>query len=171
VETPPGIVYSTPFTATFSPKISKAPPSPRTPTDVASANVPRHNDNLYLVWNGHTKDEFEAMHREAHELDRSGKVEDAEAKFREALEGLEHVLSPTHNKTNTVAYHLAEFLANQARMSEADTVLNWMGEKQQNDSTSTACVGHVSQLVSIRRCNQLTFQGHGQMRKYAQINS
>jgi len=69
------------------------------------------------------------MHRQAHELHRSGRVEDAEVKFREALEGFEHVLSPTHDETNTVAYHLAEFLANQARMTEADTVLNWMGEK------------------------------------------
>ncbi|RDL38440.1 Uncharacterized protein BP5553_02780 [Venustampulla echinocandica] len=129
VETPAGIDYSTPFTVTFSPKMSKAPAAKWTPTDVASADVSRHNDNLYLVWNGHTKAEFEAMFRQAHELDRSGKVEDAEAKFREVLEDFEHVLSPTHDETNAVAYHLAEFLANQARMTEADTVLNWMGEK------------------------------------------
>jgi len=116
METPAGIVYSTPFAMTFSPKMSKAPPSKCNPTAVASADAPRHNDNLYLVWNGHTKADFEAMHKQAHELDRSGKVEDAEAKFREALEGFEHVLSPTHDETNTVAYHLAEFLANQARM-------------------------------------------------------
>jgi tetratricopeptide (TPR) repeat protein len=82
-----------------------------------------------LIWNGQTKAEFEAMHRQAHELDRAGNIEDAEAKFREALEGFEHLLSPTHEETNVVAYHLAEFLANQSRMTEADTVLNWMGEK------------------------------------------
>jgi tetratricopeptide (TPR) repeat protein len=151
METPAGIVYSTPFAMTFSPKMSKAPPSKCNPTAVASADAPRHNDNLYLVWNGHTKADFEAMHKQAHELDRSGKVEDAEAKFREALEGFEHVLSPTHDETNTVAYHLAEFLANQARMTEADTVLNWMGEKHfeeggMSHKKTTAHLLHVSDM-------------------------
>lgn len=132
MKTPAGIVYSTPFTVTFSPKMSKASHKD-TPTAFVRADVPRHNENLRLVWNGHTKAEFEAMHKRAHELDRSGNVEDAEAEFREALEGFEHVLSPTHDETNTVAYHLADFLAAQGRMTEADAVLNWMGEKHFED--------------------------------------
>ncbi len=69
------------------------------------------------------------MHREAHDLDRLGHFELAEDKFRAALDGLQNVLTPTHEQTSTLAYHLASFYANHNRMNSAYEVLDWMCSK------------------------------------------
>jgi len=60
------------------------------------------------------------LHRDAHELDPLGNIADAEPKFREALAGLEALLSPTHEDTNTVAYRLAAFYAQHDRIRDAE---------------------------------------------------
>lgn len=106
---------------------------------------------MRLVWNGHSKAEFSAMHRRAHDLERAENFEEAEAKFREALEGLEHLLSPTHEDTNTAAYHLAEFYFKQDRMKDADTVLNWMCEKH----FERWGIGHQKTMVHLLHVSDL----------------
>jgi hypothetical protein len=45
------------------------------------------------------------------------------------LGGYQALLSPTHKETNSVAYELAEFYAENDRMEDADRILDWMGEK------------------------------------------
>jgi hypothetical protein len=58
-----------------SPKVPRAPTTEWTPTAVASPNVQQRHEELPLVWNGHTKAEFSAMHQDAHGLDRTGELE------------------------------------------------------------------------------------------------
>jgi tetratricopeptide (TPR) repeat protein len=89
--------------------------------------VPQLNPFTF-TYNGHTPAELVAMQREAQELDRQGNSEDAENLFREALSGLEHVLSPTHEDTNAVAYQLATFYTRHDRKHDADKVLGRMSE-------------------------------------------
>jgi tetratricopeptide (TPR) repeat protein len=79
---------------------------------------------LQLVWNGHTRSDIENIYREAQLLERTGKLGDAEPKLCQALAGLENLLTPTHEDTNKVAYHLANFYARNNRMKDADMVLN-----------------------------------------------
>lgn len=69
------------------------------------------------------------MNREAYQLERLGHIEEAEKMFREVLTGFENLVSPTHEDTSAAAYKLATFYAQQNRMTEADLVLDRMGEK------------------------------------------
>jgi Flp pilus assembly protein TadD len=104
------------------------------------------------------------MQREAQELDQQGKAEDAENMFCEALSGLEHVLSPTHEDTNAVAYELATFYARHDRKNDADKVLGWMSENHitrwgLKHEKTTAHVLHVVDLLNswFRPEDALTF--------------
>jgi tetratricopeptide (TPR) repeat protein len=76
------------------------------------------------VWNGQTRSDIERIYQEAQELDVVGKRAEAEIKLRQALEGFENLLTPAHDDTNTVAYHLADFYARSKRMLYSDLVLN-----------------------------------------------
>ena len=69
------------------------------------------------------------MSREAHDLERLGQTEVAENKYRTALDGLQHLLAPTHEVTKRVAYQLVSFYAQHDRMDDADAVLGWMCDK------------------------------------------
>jgi tetratricopeptide (TPR) repeat protein len=86
-----------------------------------------------LVWNGSTKADFRAQYTEALAEERSGRPDDAEAKFRSALEGLDRLLSTTHPETVAVAYKLASFFADRVRMQDADTVLDWLNQAHLKD--------------------------------------
>jgi tetratricopeptide (TPR) repeat protein len=127
--TPSDITYSTPHTGeqtqgdVISPGHSTLPPAPWIPS--SSSQIPQVH-YLQLVWNGHTRSDIENIYREAQVLERTGKSEDAESKLREALSGLENLLTPTHEDTNKVAYHLADFYARNNRMKEADMILSRM---------------------------------------------
>ena len=66
------------------------------------------------------------MYHEAEELERLGRIEDAENKFREALSGFENLFSATHEDTTAVAYRLASLYAQNDRMKDADAVLDWI---------------------------------------------
>ncbi len=73
--------------------------------------------------------DIEKLQEEAQDLTDSGNTFEAEEKYRSALGGLKTLLSPTHNTTKALAYRVAEFYAQNGRMSDADAVLNWMGQK------------------------------------------
>ncbi len=109
-----------------SPRVSSAQFDRWTPR--LTSHLPQPSA-IRLVWNGKTKADVEALQEEAHILDDLGKFEDAERKFREALDGLQHLLSPTHEITNAWAYTFATFYAKHGHMHDAELVLNWMYEK------------------------------------------
>lgn len=81
---------------------------------------------MRLVWNGRTKADFQAQYEEGLGDARSGRADEAEAKIRSALDGLDNLLSTTHPETMDIAYHLASFYAEHVRMKDADTVLDWL---------------------------------------------
>ena len=84
---------------------------------------------LRLTWNGRTRAQLQALTQEAYDLDRLGNIEIAENKYRTALDGLQHLLAPTHEETKKVAYQLVSFYAQHDRMDDADAVLGWMCDK------------------------------------------
>jgi len=115
-----------------------------------SSNTQRPHQ-LKLMWNGHTKSDFEAIYQEAQDLERLGKIEDAEIKFREALTGFEKLLSATHDGTTVVAYRLASFYAQTNRMKDADTVLDWITEKhiERFGNTAQETIEHHLRVVDM----------------------
>jgi tetratricopeptide (TPR) repeat protein len=84
---------------------------------------------LNVTWNGQSLAVVEDKIQDAQSHEQNGELEDAERRYREALATLENLLSPTHDDTNMVGYHLASFYATHDRMDEADSVLNWMTKK------------------------------------------
>ncbi|CEI66059.1 hypothetical protein FVEN_g4529 [Fusarium venenatum] len=56
----------------------------------------------------------------------TGKVNDADADFRDSVSGFRFKLSPTHDETIRAAYMYACFYAKTNQMDKADAVLNWM---------------------------------------------
>ncbi|CZR60682.1 uncharacterized protein PAC_10578 [Phialocephala subalpina] len=135
--TPSDIIYSTPRNDATSPLFITSPEMPA--LQQTSAEPPRwaplpasntpHPHQLNLLWNGHSKTDFEAVYHEAQKLERLVRIEDAENKYREALSGFENLLSSTHKDTTTVAYRLASFYAQNDRMKDADAVLDHMTAK------------------------------------------
>ncbi|KAF3036224.1 hypothetical protein E8E12_007885 [Didymella heteroderae] len=88
---------------------------------------------MRLVWNGFTKADFQTQYTEALAEEQSGRSDEAEAKFRSALEGFNSLLSTTHPETVAVAYKLASFFADHVRMQDADTVLDWLNQAHLDD--------------------------------------
>ena len=142
--TPTGITYYTPRDTTNSPQ--NTVPSPAsiislqlpatqsdrwTPSPVTTAqNIEEQGQQpLRLTWNGYSRAKFEDLLQEAHDLDRLGEIEIAENKYRTALGGLQHLLSPTHEDTKKAAYELVSFYAQHDRMDDADAVLGWLCDK------------------------------------------
>jgi len=83
-------------------------------------------NSLSLSWKGHTRSDLVALFDAAQSVQRQGDHRDHEAteqKFMTALEGYEHLLSPTHEDTNKVAYSLATFYTEHGRTADADRVL------------------------------------------------
>lgn len=79
-----------------------------------------------LSWNGHTRSDLDAMRKRAISLEQQGRAQEAESLLLEVQEGLGHVLGPTHEDTNKVAYALANLYAERSRMSDADVLLEDM---------------------------------------------
>ena len=128
--TPLDIAYSTPYNVALSPQVAASPslgvghPTPRRqPTPWTPAPTPRLQ-LAQVIWDGHTMTDLEKMIKEADDLAHLGGTDDAEKKFRDALAGPKALLSPTHERTNALAYRLAEFYAQNERMNDADIVLN-----------------------------------------------
>jgi hypothetical protein len=127
VKTPACVVESPQFTA--SPGHSRTSGGPWTPTALPSRTPNCRVSSLHLRWNNLTLTDVLNLKGEAARLDRAGDTINAEIKFRDALSGFETLLSPTHEETTITAYQLASFFANQARMNEADRVLDWLGRQ------------------------------------------
>ncbi|KAN0068745.1 hypothetical protein V8E54_012914 [Elaphomyces granulatus] len=132
--TPGDIVAVTPQKVSSSPQASSASPSnrPGIPiekwTPMPSSSRTRLGF-LDVTWNGQSLAVVGDKIQEAQSHEQNGELEDAERRYREALAALENLLSPTHDDTNIVGYHLASFYAIHDRMDEADSVLNWMTKK------------------------------------------
>ncbi|KAH8728462.1 hypothetical protein GQ44DRAFT_757375 [Phaeosphaeriaceae sp. PMI808] len=127
VETPRDIEYMTPQNPIRSP-LGNPSVSVRIaqPTWTPPADPNQGRPRVRLVWNGHTKAYYQTLYEEGLADELSRRPEDAEAKFRSALDGFHYLLSTTHPDTVTVAYRLASFFAEHVRMQEADTVLDWL---------------------------------------------
>ncbi|KAH6723046.1 hypothetical protein BKA61DRAFT_585756 [Leptodontidium sp. MPI-SDFR-AT-0119] len=133
--TPNGLTWSTParfdsipspfHTNTISPHSSANLPPPSTPAP--ETHLPP-TYNFRMNWKGYSRADLENLAIQARELKDSGNLEAAEEKYREALSGLEYILSATNDHTIAVGYELAEFFAQSNRMEEADEVLTWMSE-------------------------------------------
>ncbi|OCL02006.1 hypothetical protein AOQ84DRAFT_274378, partial [Glonium stellatum] len=132
VDTPYDITYRTPQNVPTSPYSTCLSKEGSSPTQKWTP-IPRASKSelcfLQLTWNGHSLPDIEVIKRDARRLDYEGDVENAEKRYREALAGLENLLSPTHADTNALAYQLAAFYTGNDRMDDADKVLNWMSEK------------------------------------------
>jgi len=83
--------------------------------------------SLRLRWNNLDLVDVRNLKNEAARLDKAGDIINTEIKFRDALSGFQALLSPIHKETAVAAYQLASFFANQDRMKEADSVLDWLG--------------------------------------------
>ena len=128
--TPIGLTYSTPAPLDAVPSPFHADPlSSRTADPVksnASADIEAPSAfplNLRLKWEGYSLQDFETMVTEAEEFSEMGRLEEAEQKLLEALNGFENLLPPCHQKTISLAYQVAEFYAKSVRMQEADDIL------------------------------------------------
>jgi len=84
---------------------------------------------LSLSWNGHTRSDLIALFEAAQSVQRQGDHDTAEQMFTTTLKGYEHILSPTHEDTNKVAYALASFYTENGRTSDADKVLEAVSRK------------------------------------------
>ena len=105
------------------------------------------------MFQNHTFTHFESIERKATRLERENGGYAAEERYREALAGFEHILSPTHKHTVALAYQFAAFLANHDRMNEADRILNWVTEKHirrwgTNHQNTLKHLLHVSKLLN-----------------------
>lgn len=91
------------------------------------------------------------MFQEAQELEQLARIEEAENKFCEALNGFENLLSATHESTAAVAYRLASFYAQNDRMTDAYAVLDWVTghyvERFGNRAAQT--VSHLLRVVDM----------------------
>ena len=105
------------------------------------------------MWNGRTKTDLEATFQEAQELERLAMIGDAEKKFREALDGFEYLLSATHEDTVAVAYRLASIYAQNDRMKDTDSVLDWVTEKHEErfGTGGSKTVEHILHSVEMFR--------------------
>lgn len=82
-----------------------------------------------VTWSGLTSTDIEIIHREGHSFEDAEDWNEAEGSFRDALAGCQFLLSPTHEYTKRLTYHLAQFYAKHDRMKDADTLLDWMSDR------------------------------------------
>ncbi|KUJ11268.1 uncharacterized protein LY89DRAFT_786884 [Mollisia scopiformis] len=128
--TPIGVSYSTPatFEMVATPVNVKSVPSrPPEPSNSQPKPDAEEQDpslfHLRSTWKGYTLLDAENMVTEAEAFDDLGKFEEAEHKFLEALAGFESLISPSNERTVSLAYRVAEFYAKNVRMHEADEIL------------------------------------------------
>lgn len=127
--TPIDIKYTTPdfpSPCNIDSCLSTRPQAERwTPTPVVDAlnKQPRR-----VAWSGLTNTDIETIHRWGHSFEDAEDWNEAEVKFRDALAGCQFLLSPTHEYTKQLTYHLAQFYANHDRMKDADTLLDSMSD-------------------------------------------
>jgi hypothetical protein len=87
------------------------------------------SDHLQAKWSNCTRLDLENLHEDARNLALIYRLEESEAKYREALEGSQLVLPLDHEVALAVAYSLAKFYAHCDRMSNANAVLDWLGKR------------------------------------------
>jgi tetratricopeptide (TPR) repeat protein len=153
-KTPRDIEYSTPRNPVNLPlEYRSASVRAAQSTWTPPVNSNRSQSQMRLVWNGRTKADYQAQYEEGLGDERSGRPDEAEAKFRSALDGLDHLLSTTHPETVTVAYRLASFFAERVRMQDADTVLDWLTQAHLEDFGlySTRTLDHIVNICEMFR--------------------
>ena len=83
----------------------------------------------------------------------AGLMAEAEAQYRDALLGFRHLLSPTHDETLRAGYRFASFYANQGRMNEVDSLLNWMTSCHRTKwgTSHTSTILHYARVIDLFR--------------------
>lgn len=126
MSTPSDVIYKTPCEVIPSPGQTSGLLETWSPA--LSPGRPQIH-SLPSKYKDHTLVYFEKVQNEAHRLEIEGDSHAAEEKYREAMTGFEHILSPTHKVTNELAYRLATLYVDRDCMGKADEVLNQMYEK------------------------------------------
>ncbi|KAK2598556.1 hypothetical protein N8I77_011959 [Diaporthe amygdali] len=80
-------------------------------------------ESISLRWKGYNRSDLHVLERSAKARLEQHDCTTAESLYRESWEGLAQVLGSTHEDTVKVAYHLAEMLAQNNCMAEADAVI------------------------------------------------
>ena len=83
----------------------------------------------------------------------SGKQDEADADFRDAVSGFRQLLSPTNEETIKAGYLYASFYANSGKMDKADAVLSWMTEKHREKwgSEHQRTYLHYARMIELLR--------------------
>jgi tetratricopeptide (TPR) repeat protein len=91
------------------------------------------------------------MHEDARNLVCLEEFEKAEAKFCEALNGHQYLLSSVHESTSALAYDLANFYARRDRMHDAYAVLDWLIKEHLNNSYvgDKETAAHISRVIQL----------------------
>ncbi len=97
--------------------------------------------------------ELQALIRAALTASKEGDEGEAEANLRDALSGFNRLLSPTHDETVKTGYRLASYYADQKRMADADSILNWMTYKHYRrfGADHGKPMTHIFRVVSLLR--------------------
>ncbi|KAM0380638.1 hypothetical protein ACHAPZ_000859 [Fusarium culmorum] len=94
----------------------------------------RHNEERFYLdmppinidVNKATLSQLHDLLKDASRAASTGKINDANADFRDAVSGFRFKLSATHDETLRAAYSYASFYAKTNQMDKADAVLNWV---------------------------------------------
>ena len=152
--TPPDVKYTTPdlpSPCSVNSCLSIRSQAMRwTPTPVVEA---LDKQPQRVAWSGLTSADIETIHMEGHSFEDAEDWDKAEVKFRDALAGCQFLLSPTHEYTKLLTYHLAQFYANSNRMKDADTLLDWMSDSivSQVSMRDENFTRHLSKIAELLR--------------------
>lgn len=129
--TPDGIKYNTPSSLVESPRIHRTEASQSHNLINERNEQPFYLDTkpVGLDLSRTTISDLNRLLNTASRAESAGKLDEANAEFRDAVSGFRFLLSPTHEDTLRAGYRYAFFYANCAKMDEADAVLNWMSKK------------------------------------------
>jgi tetratricopeptide (TPR) repeat protein len=131
--TPCDVTYATPREVVLSPAGGVPNPSGNAQSAWSRPPSTKSAQHIRLVWNGFKRTDFQQQYRDGLQDEQSGRTDDAEVKFRTALEGFHHLLSTTHHETLEAAHRLAAFYAQYSRMREAELILDWLIEAHVED--------------------------------------
>ncbi|KAK4454127.1 hypothetical protein QBC34DRAFT_434318 [Podospora aff. communis PSN243] len=142
--------------------------TPQTPRDVAAAKdehreqqqshpIPRRfyldSPPVNLDMKRTTISELHELLEQASRNASSGKQDEADVDFRDAVSGFRQLLSPTHEETIKAGYKYACFYASSGRMDKADAVLSWMTEKHRDKwgSEHEKTYLHYARMIELLR--------------------
>ncbi|KAK8131642.1 hypothetical protein PG984_008080 [Apiospora sp. TS-2023a] len=139
IPTPQGVSYKTPQEASDTPQQETIEEEQENSSDEQVLDISDYDssdsddisedhdgldvDRLVLTWNGYSRKDFQDMWDIAKTQRNAGKHQEAEASFRQVLDGFNNVLGKTNDDTVQVAYQLADLYATTGQPEAAVGVL------------------------------------------------